>query len=50
MHWIHGAKYVSVPVGVQVMGADAAADKVEADICRLINDGQSSYYGCDACA
>lgn len=31
--------------GVQVMGADAAADKVEADLCKLINDGQSNYYG-----
>lgn len=30
------------------MGANAAADKVGADICRLINDGQSSYYGCES--
>jgi len=27
------------------MGADAAADKVEADLCKLINDGQGDYYG-----
>lgn len=30
---------------MQVMGADDAADKVEADICRLINDGQGNSMG-----
>ena len=32
-------------LGVQVMGANEAALKVEADICRLINDGWGNYYG-----